>query len=108
MRKRDIIAMYSSGLLELALAALGCSVIGLIAMQLLASLIGTEVDASGALLFIWQIIVFMSLWPGQRFWTIRRMAPSGYVHSIVGTPSDDDLRVENRRTAQRIRQQVRD
>ena len=108
MRKRDIIAMYTGGLLELALASLGFAIAGLIVVQMWAGLTGVHVDATGALTFSWQIIMLMALWPGQTFWTIQRTAPSGYVHSVIGKPSDDDLRGLNRRTARRIREQVRD
>lgn len=108
MRKRDIIAMYWSGLLELALASLGFAVICLIGMQMLARMTGSEIDATGVLSFCWQIAMLMALWPGQTFWTIRRETPCGYTHSIIGVPSDDDLRMQNRQLARRIRQRVRD
>lgn len=108
MRRRDIIAMYSSGLIELALAALGFAVIGLIAFQFLARMTGAEIHATGVLSFCWQIAMLMALWPGQTFWTIQRTTPSGYTHSIIGVPSDDDLRSQNRQMARRIRQRLRD
>lgn len=108
MRKRDITGIYVSALLELSLASLGFAVIGLIGFQVLGRLTGFEVHATGALAFGWQIIVLMALWPGQTFWTIRRTTPSGFEHSVIGVPSDDDIRVENRRVAQRIRHRVRD
>ena len=108
MRIRDIISMYSSALCELAMAALGFAIIALIGLQLLARLAGADMNASGILLFSWQIIVLMALWPGQTFWTIRRSTPCGLEHSIIGVPSDDDMRVMNRRMARRMSNRVRD
>lgn len=102
MRKRDILVMYSSGLFEMALSALGAAVLWLIALKVFEHFSAIALDANGVLLFSWQCIMLMALWPEQRFWTIRRLTPSGCEHSIIGIPSDDDLRLRNQRTAQRI------
>ncbi|MEE4188063.1 MAG: hypothetical protein V2I76_06410 [Roseobacter sp.] len=108
MRRRDIISMYSSGLCELALTCLGIAIAGLILLQLVSIVTGVQINADGALAFSWQIAMLMGLWPGQTFWTIRRTTPNGLEHSIIGVPSDDDLRIHNRQTAQRICRQLRD
>lgn len=102
MRKRDILSVYCSGLLELALGALGCAVLGLIALQVIARLTGSGIDAEAALLQCWQAVMLMALWPGQRFWTIRRRTGSGFEHSVIGVPSDDDMRRQNHRVARNI------
>jgi hypothetical protein len=103
MRNRDILSIYASGLCELALGALGFAIIILMAMQMMALAGGFHIDAGGVLLFAWQTIVFLALWPGQTFWTIRRITPEGFEHSVIGIPSDDDMRVTNHRVAQQMR-----
>ncbi len=108
MRKRDIISMYSSGLCELALAALGVAVLCLVGLQIIAQLANHRLDADGILLFTWQSAVFMALWPGQTFYTIRRTTPCGREHAIIGIPSDDDLCLANRRNAQRHSRRLHD
>lgn len=108
MRKRDILLVYASGLGELLLAAFCFAVVALILLQLLARAAGLWLDADAALLLCWQIILLLALWPGQRFWTIRRSTAGGHVHSVIGVPSEDDLRLMNRRTARRIAMQPRD
>lgn len=108
MRRRDIIAMYFSGVLELALSCLGIATAALLGVQILSHLVEAEIQPTGILLFSWQIAMLMALWPGQTFWTIRRTTPCGYEHSIIGVPSDDDMRIQNRLMARRIRQRVRD
>ena len=101
MRKRELLSIYASGMCELVLTALGFSVIALIGLQLLAGLTSAQLDANGALLLLWQMIILMALWPGQRFWTIRRTTASGREHSLIGIPSDDDLRCMNHIAARR-------
>ncbi|MGA9434915.1 MAG: hypothetical protein WBV62_11845 [Roseobacter sp.] len=108
MRKRDILAMYSSGLCELALSALGVATVWLIALKVFEKVTFVTFDASGVLLFSWQSIMLLALWPEQRFWTIRRTAPSGREHSIIGMPSDDDLRLRNQRSARRFSDSLHD
>lgn len=103
MRKRDILSIYASGLCELVLSALGAAVLSLMIFQTLGKSVGLSVNAEAILLFSWQIIVFMALWPGQTFWTIRRKSSVGYEHSVIGVPSDDDMRLENHRRARRLR-----
>jgi len=102
MRKRDIVAMYSSGLCELTLCALGAATLWLITLKVFEQLTNVMIDANGALLFSWQSIMLLALWPEQRFWTIRRTAPNGREHSIIGMPSDDDMRLRNQRAARRF------
>ena len=102
MRKRDILGMYSSGLCEMALAALGAATRWLIILKIFEEFTNVMIDANGALLFSWQSIILLALWPGQRFWIIRRTAPNGREHSIIGLPSDDDMRLHNQRNARRF------
>ncbi len=101
MRKRDIFSVYFRGLAELAFVALGFAIAGLLCMQLIAMLTEKIIYAESALLFIWQSLVLLALWPGQTFWTIRRTTAHGFEHSVIGLPSDDDLRVLNHRAARR-------
>ena len=86
----------------MALGALGGAVLWLITLKIFEHFSAIPLDANGILLFSWQSIMLLALWPNQRFWTIRRLAPNGREHSIIGIPSDDDLRLINQRTAQRI------
>lgn len=103
MRMRDILAIYSSGLCELVLSALGVAVTALLVFQMLSSVSGLIIDADALLLFAWQSMILLALWPGQTFWTIRRTTPDGFEHSVIGVPSDDDMRLENHRRARRLR-----
>lgn len=104
MRTREIISVYSSGLCELTLASLGFSTLLLMAMQTISLVAGFSINAEGVLVFGWQIVMLLALWPGQTFWTIRRTTESGFEHSVIGVPSDDDQRVMNHRTARRFSQ----
>lgn len=108
MLKTDVLSVYSSGLCELVLAALGAAAAVLLTFSLVGFVFGIPVDADAVLLFSWQIVIFCALWPGQTFWTIRRTTSSGRVHSIIGVPSDDDLRDLNHRRARLIRGAMRD
>ncbi|MEM9577864.1 MAG: hypothetical protein AAF999_12725 [Pseudomonadota bacterium] len=101
MRKRDIFSVYFRGLAELAFVSLGFAIAGLLCLQLLAILIAMRINPEAALLFVWQSLILLALWPGQRFWTIRRTTAHGFEHSIIGVPSDDDLRLRNHRAARR-------
>lgn len=107
MRLRDIVSVYSSGLCELVLSALGMAVAALLILHLFGSFSGLVIDADAVLLFTWQSLIFLGLWPGQTFWTIRRTTPCGFEHSVVGIPSDDDMRVRNQRRARRLRDRLR-
>jgi ribose/xylose/arabinose/galactoside ABC-type transport system permease subunit len=102
MRRRDVLSIYSSGLTELVLAALGFAVLLSGGMQILARALDSPFDATGALLFSWQAIVLLALWPGQGFWTIRRRTAQGREHSIIGRPCEDDIIASNRRAARRM------
>ncbi|MEM1351623.1 MAG: hypothetical protein AAGF27_04730 [Pseudomonadota bacterium] len=108
MRITEIIYIYASGLFELILSALGGAIVILMTVHLICSAYGTSVDAELLLILAWQIIVFFALWPGQQFWTIRRATQSGREHSVIGSPSDEDLRYENHRRAQRMSNALRD
>jgi len=103
MRKRDILYVYSSGLCELVLSALGGAIVVLMVFHMVGAVFGAPVVADAVLLYTWQVIIFFALWPGQTFWTIQRTTNSGRVHSVIGVPSDDDMRIDNHRRAQRMR-----
>lgn len=102
MRRRDIISIYASGLCELCLSALGFAITGLILLQTCAMVFETILNAEAVLLFFWQCIMLMALWPGQTFWTIRRKTSAGREHSIIGAPSEDDIVAQNRVSARRF------
>lgn len=108
MRKRDIVVMYSSGLCEMALGAFGAATLWMITLKVFGHLADVMIDANGVLLFSWQSIMLLALWPEQRFWTIRRTAPNGREHSVIGMPSDDDLRLRNQRDARRFSTRTHD
>ena len=103
MRVKNILSVYSSGLCELVLTALGAAIAILMVMQIISQAMGVAIDAEAILLFSWQGAVFLGLWPGQTFWTIRRRSSCGFEHSIIGVPSDDDMRVANHRRARALR-----
>ncbi len=103
MRLRDIVSIYSSGLCELVLSALGMAIAALLMFQMLSAVSGFAIDADAVLLLFWQSAIFLALWPGQTFWTIRRTTPCGFEHSIIGVPSDDDMRLKNHRQARQFR-----
>lgn len=107
MRRRDIISIYASGLCELCLSALGLAIAGLLLLQLCAMAFDTLLDAEAVLFFCWQCVMFMALWPGQTFWTIRRTTSLGHEHSIIGVPSDDDVSAMNRMSARRFSNRAR-
>lgn len=102
MRKRDILTIYATGLCELVLTALGAAIVVLMTFHLIGLAFGAPIDADSVLLFSWQAITLFALWPGQTFWTIQRTTPCGKVHSIIGVPSDDDMRVFNHRRARQM------
>lgn len=102
MRNSEILTVYTSGIAELVIAALGFAVAGLLGLQMCAVLTGSVLNAEAALTSIWQALILMGLWPGQTFWTIRRTTANGFEHSVIGAPSDDDLRLRNHHAARRV------
>lgn len=102
MRHTDVLYLYSSGLCELVLSALGGAIIVLMTFHMIAAAFGVTVDANAVLVFSWQSIILFALWPGQTYWTIRRTTSSGITHSVIGVPSDDDMRLLNHRRAKRM------
>ena len=108
MRIFDIVSMYTSGLLELIFAALGFAVLGTVVMKALSVALGGDIASADFLLFLWQSLVFVALWPGQTFWTIERATSCGRRHSIIGVPTEDDLVLQNHQMARRIRNQARE
>ncbi len=108
MRVLDIFSMYASGLVELIATALGFAVLGTVVMKAISVALGGEIETASFLLFLWQTLIFIGLWPGQTFWTIERTTSCGRQHSIIGVPTEDDRARENRLMAQRIRNQARD
>ncbi|MEM9307772.1 MAG: hypothetical protein AAGA74_10775 [Pseudomonadota bacterium] len=105
MRRRDLLSMYSSALAELVLSSLCGAVLIIMALQFLAALFGAFLDSTDALLLVWQSLVLLGLWPGQRYWTIQRTNAKGIRHSVIGVPSEDDEIRLNRIAARQRAQQ---
>ncbi|WP_375230294.1 hypothetical protein [Roseobacter sp. S98] len=96
MTRTDIFQMYFSGLAELAICALGWTVVVMLPLSGVVLASGQAQVPESAFFLVFSSAVLMALWPGQTFWTIRRKTSSGRVHSIIGQPSDDDIAAANR------------
>ena len=99
MHVHDIVKMYFSALLEMALTAFGGALLAATLFHELAVRINMRIDTAEALFLVWQIIIFLGLWPGQCFWTITRQTHCGRRHSIIGIPTKDDICASNRSLA---------
>ncbi|WP_298837717.1 hypothetical protein [uncultured Roseobacter sp.] len=91
MTRKEILWIYLSGLTELALCALGWTILLMLPFACLLRAMEQTADPGSAFLFVFSSAVMMALWPGQSFWTIERRTRQGQIHSIIGRPSDDDI-----------------
>ena len=91
--------MYCTALIELVLTAFGAALLTVTLLHELAVRINMSINPGEALFLVWQIIIFLALWPGQGFWTITRHTASGRQHSVIGIPTADDIYAMNRHIA---------
>ncbi len=91
LTRKELRSLHVSGYLSLAFQAFVIAWFGTATLHLLGISYGLAVPAGAVFGHLFLMLVFLGLFPGQGFWTIRAIDRNGQIHTVIGALTAEEI-----------------